>query len=804
MAVLALAFVGAEIGAGIGGTILGIAAATIGQAIGAAIGGMIDNILFAQRQQGPRLTDLSVQVSTYGTAIPLPYGPENRYACNVIWSTGLIEDHHIEGAKFGFGGSEIYTYRVSFAVLLAGRPIQGIMKIWANGKVLYDASLATGGSGEESQHGDDGGIVGGVFNFLQKFGQTHVAFDTMAVYRGTFDQLPDPTIEAHLGVGNVPGYRGSAYIVIKDLQLADFGDRLPNLEFLVVADDKISVGTVCLDFVTRCGIDPNSVSTSSLNALVRGYVIGNPSSGVAAVQPLGLAFNFDSAEVGGGLRLIDRDSAILAIIPSDDLGAHAVTDDFVEPITWTLAPITALPKAATVSFKDPSRDWQVNSQNSQRAAGTADNNLGADLPMTLDIDQGRQISDRMLWEAWTGFQTAAVQIDDRWTLVEAGQRYLFQTPAGLEPLRVTRRTRGANGVIELQLKRDRAEVYESTASGAVSQIPDNQLLLPGPTELLLLDIPIMRDADDNSGFYFGVVGSGNGWRGADVIRALAPTGDYSEVAPLGIQAKAGDVTGTVPAGATDGYDDVTAITVTLRHADQVLIAATDDQLENSFTNVAFIGNEGDTTQGEIIQFGTPTLVGPGIYKLTHLRRGRFGTEFAARLHAPAEIFVALELGVFNRADFGVPDLGQERWFKGVSLPLPAADVDAIEFVNTGVGLRPYSPVDLRVDDHSDGFLTSGESGTGGGGDLSLSWTRRSRLQSGVLGEASELYTVRILTAGGAVVREEQVTVENFVYTAAMQVADFGATVDHLRWRVAQVSATFGNGIFEEFDGPVGP
>lgn len=801
MAVLALGFLGTAIGGGIGGSILGVTVASIGGFIGSAIGGVLDQILFAQKQQGPRITDLSVQTSTYGTTIPLPYGPENRYACNVIWSTGLIEHHHTEGGKFGFGGTEVYTYTVSFAVLLSGRPIEGISKIWANGKVLYDAAMAPADSGSQSQFGDDG-FIGDIFAFLQSFGQSQVAYDSMAVYRGTFDQMPDPTIEAALGVGNVNGYRGSAYIVVKDLQLADYGDRLPNLEFLVVADGKISVGAVALDICARCKINPNTVSTSDLTFPLRGYVIGNDSSGTAAMQPLGLAFNFDTAEVAGGLRCISRDSSVRAIIPLSDLGAHAVTDDYVEPITWSRSPTVGLPRQAIVTFKDPDRDYQPNSQMSQRSEGTAANNLATALPLTLDVDTGRQIADRMLWEAWTGLQTATASTDDRWSVIEAGQRYLFETPAGLEPLRITRRTRGANGVIDLELRRDRAEVYESTMSGANGNIPPNQLKVPGPTELLLLDIPIMRDADDNSGFYFGVVGSGTGWRGADVIRALTADGDYSEVAPLGIEARVATIAGTIPDGPTYGYDDTTVLIVTLRHDTQSLTSATDDQLEQGFVNVAFIGNEADTTQGEIIQYGVANLIGPGIYHLSHIRRGRYGTEFAAPLHAANEIFVALELGVFNRADFGVPDLDLERAYKGVSLPLPAADADAILFTNTGVGLRPYSPVALTVDSHSEHELESGMSG--GGGDLLLAWQRRSRLQSGALGEETELYAVRILNGAGATVRETTSTVQTFVYTTADQVADFGSTVTHLRWRVAQVSAVYGNGIFEEFDGPVGP
>src|SRR6185295_3880846 len=74
MASLVLGVVGNAVGGPIGGF------------IGATIGSMIDNQLFPQKQEGPRLTDLTVQTSTLGNPIPLLFGPENRITGNVIWS----------------------------------------------------------------------------------------------------------------------------------------------------------------------------------------------------------------------------------------------------------------------------------------------------------------------------------------------------------------------------------------------------------------------------------------------------------------------------------------------------------------------------------------------------------------------------------------------------------------------------------------------------------------------------------------------------------------------------------------------
>ncbi|RME63901.1 MAG: hypothetical protein D6782_09310, partial [Alphaproteobacteria bacterium] len=182
-------------------------AGPIGALVGAVVGNRIDNSIFGRnlRREGPRLTDLGVQSSAYGAPIALAYG-RNRLAGNVIWSTGLIEERHEEktsrSGKGGGGGSTTtvtFTYSASFAIALSGRAIVGVDRIWADGKLIR----AAGGSLS----------VGGSFR----------------VYVGDERQLPDPLIEAAQGIGQVPAYRGLAYVVFEDLQLAEFANRIPNL-----------------------------------------------------------------------------------------------------------------------------------------------------------------------------------------------------------------------------------------------------------------------------------------------------------------------------------------------------------------------------------------------------------------------------------------------------------------------------------------------------------------------------------------------------------------------------------------------
>lgn len=770
MASVALGFAGQAVGTFFGGPLGG----RIGGAIGSLLGGLIDNKLFPVKMEGPRLTDLSVQGSQYGVAIPAIFGPENRIAGNVIWSSGLIETMK-KVRQGGKGGPSVstkeYSYRTHIAVALGGGPLKGIRKIWANTKLIYDASES-----------ESSGL-----------------YSAVRFYPGDFSQLPDPNIEADKGMGNTPAYRGTAYVVIADFQLADYGNRLPNLEFLVEGAEKESVGQALYKIVVDSGIDPNLVSFGSTpSESLRGYVVGNTTSAEAAIQPLSLAWNFDLADQAGNLRFQVRDRAPVGVITLDDLGAHE-GEDVPDPLEWNRAVETSLPRQSSVTFSDPERDYQPNTQSDVRTEGSADSNLDTQLAMVMTADQGRQTASRLLWEAWNGRQTATGALTDRWRHVLAGQLYLFETPAGLEPLRVKNRSRGVNGIIEIELSRDNLEVYRSTTRGAEATVPDNPVRAPAPARPILLDLPLLLDADNNSaeGFYYGAYAiSGGGWRGADVFMMTEPNGSL-----IGIGTQSAETTvGTgrsnlvaLPSGfdVDEDWDDTSVLSVELFHSGMTLEGLSDaDVLAGG--NAAYIGPTGGPG-GEIIQFGVAVQTGPTTWELSHLRRGQKGTNTFATAHGNGQQFVLLELGSIQRASTGFDVLNSARYFKAVGMMTSPDDAQVVTFTNTGIGLRPYSPTDLAVAGPAPG-------------DLTLSFVRRSRVgwpaqQPPPLAEETEAFQLQIMD-GATVKRTVELTTTSFVYTSAMQTTDFGAPVTSLTWRVAQRSATFGLGPRETFSGPV--
>ncbi len=214
MATILLSAAGAAIGGSIGGTVAGLSMAAVGRFAGGIIGRSIDQRLMGQGSDvvdTGRANRLRLTGSGEGDAIAQVYG-RMRVAGQIIWATEFRE--HVNVSRTGGGGKGApkapeqtirrFSYSVSVALALCEGEISHVGRIWADGTEIARDSL------------------------------------TLRVYNGSRDQLPDPRIEAVEGAGTVPAFRGTAYVVIEDLALAAFGNRVPQFTFEVTRPSQAS------------------------------------------------------------------------------------------------------------------------------------------------------------------------------------------------------------------------------------------------------------------------------------------------------------------------------------------------------------------------------------------------------------------------------------------------------------------------------------------------------------------------------------------------------------------------------------
>src|SRR5215217_8182054 len=216
MATLALSLAGQFVGGLFGGPL----GATVGRALGALAGSAVDGMLFGEQEQRAA-NDLRLQGSSEGGAVPRLYG-WSRLSGNIIWARELeLLDSDGGGAK-GFGGEAEDQVGASFAVGFCEGEVSRMGRVWADGQLLDTEGL------------------------------------TLRFYRGDEGQLPDGLIEATQGVA--PAYRGLCYLVVEQLPLDRFGNRLPHLSVelcRVVGDLEPDIRAVTvIPGATEFGYDP--------------------------------------------------------------------------------------------------------------------------------------------------------------------------------------------------------------------------------------------------------------------------------------------------------------------------------------------------------------------------------------------------------------------------------------------------------------------------------------------------------------------------------------------------------------------
>ena len=211
MATIILSAAGAAAGSAIGGSVLGLSSVVVGRAIGGTIGRAIDQRIMGSGSQAVetgRVDRLRLTGANEGAPIRRVLG-RARVGGQVIWASRFLETYSESGSGGGKGSGggaqptvRSYEYSVSLAIALCEGEILRVGRVWADGVELALDGL------------------------------------NMRVYRGSDDQLPDPKIEAIEGMDRAPAYRGIAYVVIEDLQLAPFGNRVPQLSFEVMRAAK--------------------------------------------------------------------------------------------------------------------------------------------------------------------------------------------------------------------------------------------------------------------------------------------------------------------------------------------------------------------------------------------------------------------------------------------------------------------------------------------------------------------------------------------------------------------------------------
>lgn len=456
-----------------------------------------------------------------------------------------------------------------------------------------------------------------------------------------------------------------------------------------------TVEALCL----RAGLTAGQVDATALSSItqpMRGLALTQVAPTRSAIEVLQTAYFFD-AVLSDKLYFRRRGGASVATVPWADLGASTSAEGAAEPLALRPGSEIELPAGVAVRYMNADADAAADLQQADRLVSAVRTVTTVELPLLLTAAEAKAIADVML-------------LDMQVRALASTRISLLASYARLEPADVVTATAedgstfrlflgqktDADGVLTFDAVLDDASVLTQAGITSTDYTGSTSVAETARTDLQAMDIAILRDADNDAGYYVAAKGSATPWPGA---AAMVSPDDvaYSQAATITESAVIGRCTTTLGNWAGGNvFDEVNTVTVAIGSG--ALASAARADLLNSGANAFLIG-------GEIVQAATCTLVSAGVYTLSSLLRGRRGTEWAMTGHAANERVVLLRVTGLRRVAVATSEIGALRYLRGVTLGATLGTAGPQTITPAAVGLKPFSPVDLRTTASSGGDIS---------------------------------------------------------------------------------------------------
>lgn len=576
------------------------------------------------------------------------------------------------------------------------------------------------------------------------------------------------------------GYAVSVYMDGNIIVLAE-RQSLQVIVYGAISAAPITLGEIVeTECLSSNLLTAGDLDVSELTDVVRGYQVTNPGAIRAALEPLRQAWPFDVVPSGYKLKFPKRGKSSVLTIPAENLVLSGNSD----VLTVAREMDTQLPRRIEVAYADVDREYDQSKQRSERLNTDAINETQVELAIVMSATEAAQKAEILLYAAWLERADLSFILPPIYAQLEPADIVTIVTAQATYEVRIASINYLPDGRLECSGKPNAAATYTSSAVGQAGVYTGQQMTLPGPAELLLLDIPCVNPTYmDKPGLLTGMSPYLDAWKGGAIVRSddAGQTWEVVDaIAPPG--SIAGVTTSQLAAGVTHIVDTANVLDVIVHGG--TLVSVTDSALFNGANHFA-IGAHG---RWEIVGVKTAATLAGNQYRLSNLMRGRFGTEWAMSLHTAADTIVLLDAATLRFISLNPSAINAERLWRGVmkGQSIDAAAETALTY--SAVNLKPLAPIRLRGHANPGSF------------DWTIEWERRSRTPvepfSGVatpLGETSEAYEVEIWDATYTTLKRTLtgITSKSATWTSAQQVADFGSYQTEVYARVYQLSPTVG-------------
>jgi len=556
-----------------------------------------------------------------------------------------------------------------------------------------------------------------------------------------------------------------------------------------VLDAVVPLEDAIADICDRAGIGAAYIDTTALTSddLV-GYHVARQMPAKTALETLLTFYSVDVAEDDWKIVFKKRGGTSVATIAAAELAAHAYGGDLPDRAVTVRSQDAEIPTHLTVSYESRTLDYEIATQQAVRIDKPNLMRREISMGIVATNTKAKQVAEVLMKMLWRVRQSYKFSVRREYLWLAPGD---VVTVSG-QAMRIVEMS-DADGVVWVMAEEEPGGVYESDAVAdtlEVSQVDINkERYIPS---FIPMNLPPIRVTDGDGGFYVAAHGDSTRYSGAAVQVSLDGGSSWTDQAVLGSADRAvvGLCTSTLGTGLEGCLDYTASVAVRITNSGDTLADATLDEMLEDGANLAAIGS--DATGYEIIQFMTATLA-DGIYTLTGLLRGLYGTSRYMATHAASENFVMLD--GFTGIDY-------------VNL--------STELIGTEILCRvrsPYGSVGSPTAFTSDGSTITPLPAQGAYATRLLSatpwcflkWYPADRyffeqadladFYGGQQSEESESYEVDVIhPTSGAVLRTITATTPAATYTYADRVADGYPQTQPIVFDIYQMSSVVGRGI----------
>ena len=268
----------------------------------------------------------------------------------------------------------------------------------------------------------------------------------------------DPTVNSW-----VPNRPGRAWLVFNDFDLVDFGDKIPNLEAVVVERDTLTLADAIKELCLRSGMEEWEIDVSGVTGEIEGLTVQEPNTFQETLQLLLVIYRIDARDLNGKLTFTMREDTPTYTIDYGELNA-AEGQIEQDAIVASRDSAFRAPISAQVRYPEDGNGLLINAvvDNLDGASNQEDRTqqLQLQLPFTMDKRRARLAARQYLTDAELALTTYEYRIPPSRLDVMAGDAVLSVVEAGGQehPVlsRVNSISRGANFESQVSATRDSA------------------------------------------------------------------------------------------------------------------------------------------------------------------------------------------------------------------------------------------------------------------------------------------------------------------------------------------------------------